>query len=356
MRSKHIIDENAQGTQTPPPPERSAPPRTRAQIEFALRERVKELECLYSISSLREQHFHSVDHFLQGVVDYMPRAWQFPEYACARIVHGQRQFVSAEFREGPVRMSGEVRVDGRVEGAVEIFYRSGVPVPPEGPFLREEYALIKVAAERVGSALMHMQTESELREAHEVLRRQHQALQETNVALRTVLSRLEDEKRDIRASMLANIHKIIMPIVFELELAVSGRERSYVTLLRQSLQEVASPFLNQLSREHLELTPVEIAISTMIRNGLSTKEIAGLRCISEATVRRHRENIRRKLGLQNRKANLVTYLQSSPSSDLAPLPPPAADVPLPKAHVPPARDEGKKARGAGESPPRFQKG
>jgi DNA-binding CsgD family transcriptional regulator len=49
----------------------------------------------------------------------------------------------------------------------------------------------------------------------------------------------------------------------------------------------------------------------MIRNGLSTKEIAQLRCISAATVRRHRENIRRKLGLRNRKANLATYLQAS---------------------------------------------
>jgi transposase len=56
---------------------------------------------------------------------------------------------------------------------------------------------------------------------------------------------------------------------------------------------------------------VEIAIGTMIRNGLSTKEIAQLRCISAATVRRHRENIRRKLGLRNRKANLATYLQAS---------------------------------------------
>jgi len=104
---------------------------------------------------------------------------------------------------------------------------------------------------------------------------------------------------------------VIMPIVFELELEVSGRQRSYVTLLRRSLQELTSPFLTQIAKDHVQLTPVEIAISTMIRNGLSTKEIAQLRCISPATVRRHRENVRRKLGLRNRKANLATFLQSS---------------------------------------------
>ena len=68
----------------------------------------------------------------------------------------------------------------------------------------------------------------------------------------------------------------------------------------------------------MELTPAEVAITTMIRNGLSTKEIAQLRCISGATVRRHRENIRRKLGLKNRKVNLVTYLQVSHAEQGAP--------------------------------------
>lgn len=281
------------------------------RIEHALRERVKELECLYAISRFREMHFSSADQFLQSVVDCLPATWQFPEYACARIAYGDRQYVSANFREGRWRMAGEVRMDGHAVGAVEVFYSKGVPALPDGPFLKEEHSLLRVVAERVSTALMHMKTETELREAHRILRDQHRALQDTNTALRTVLSRLEDEKREIRASILANIQKIIMPIVFELELVVTGRQRSYVTLLRQSLQEIASPFLTQLARDHLELTPGEIAISTMIRNGLSTKEIAQIRCISPATVRRHRENIRKKLGLRNRAVNLVTYLQAS---------------------------------------------
>ncbi|MGE5610915.1 MAG: helix-turn-helix transcriptional regulator [Bacillota bacterium] len=298
--------------QLPSPAESS---NSRSELERSLRERIKELECLYFISNLRESHRHSIDHFLQGAVNYLPKAWQYPEYACARISDGTRQFISEGFQESRWRMAADVQVDGKPVGSVEVFYRKGVPVLPDGPFLKEESALIRAVAERVSTALADLKVENELQEAHEMLRGQHQALQETNIALRTVLARLEDEKREIRASTLANIQKIVMPIVFELELTVTGRQRSYVTLLRQSLQEIASPFLSQLSRDHLELTPVEVAISTMIRNGLSTKEIAQLRCISEATVRRHRENIRNKLGLRNRKANLVTYLQSaSPDS------------------------------------------
>ncbi|MBN1360756.1 MAG: helix-turn-helix transcriptional regulator [Sedimentisphaerales bacterium] len=292
----------------------------RSELELALRERVKELDCLYTIATLRETHFYSQDRFLQGVVDCLPRSWQFPEQACARIVCDGKSYVTPEFKESRCRLSATVFADGREIGVVEVFYGGAVAGGAEGPFLKEEYTLIRAVAERVGSVLMHMKAQADLRAAHKAIQTEHQALQEANIALRAVLSRLEEEKREIRASILANIQKIIMPIVFELELEVTGRQRSYVTLLRQSLHEIASPYLTQICRNHVQLTPVEIAISTMVRNGLSTKEIARLRCISPATVRRHRENIRRKLGLRNEKANLATYLQASFSDQ------PAADV------------------------------
>lgn len=282
-----------------------------SELEIALRERVKELDCLYRIATLRETHFYSADQFLQGVAECLPTSWQFPEQACARIIYGGRHYVTERFRESKWRIAADVFVDGQVTGVVEVFYREVIPTSAGGPFLKEEYALIRAVAERVGSVLMHMKAQADLRAAHKAIQTEHQALQEANLALRAVLSRLEEEKRAIRASMLANIQKIIMPIVFELELEVTGRQRSYVTLLRQNLHEIASPFLTQICRSHLQLTPVEIAICTMVRNGLSTKEIARLRCISPATVRRHRENIRRKLDLKNRKVNLATYLQAS---------------------------------------------
>ena len=279
--------------------------------EKDLRERVKELDCLYTISTLQERHFQSPSRFLQSVVDCLPQSWQFPEQACARIIHEDKEYVTEKFRQTKWQMGADVVAEGKRIGAVEVFYRKAVPSSVEGPFLKEEYALIRAVAERVSSVLMHMKAETELRAAHKAIQREHHSVQEANIALRAVLSRLEEDRREIKDSVLANIQKIIMPVVFELELELTGRQRSYVTLLRQSLQEIASPFLSQMSKNHLELTPVEIAICTMIRNGLSTKDISQLRRISPATVRRHRENIRRKLGLKNRKVNLTTYLQAS---------------------------------------------
>ena len=289
-----------------------------SELEWALRERVKELNCLYTISTLAESHFHSAERFLQSVADCLPGSWQFPEHACARIVYGDREYVTAGFKESKWRMAADVFADGKPIGIVEVFYRKVIPTAAEGPFLKEEYALIRAVAERVGSVLMHMKAEAYLRAAHKAVQREHKSLQEANTALRAVLCRLEEDKQEIKASILANIQKIIMPIVFELELELRGPQRSYVTLLRQNLQDIASSFLTQISRDHMQLTPVEIAISTMIRNGLSNKEIAQLRSISPATVQRHRENIRRKLGLKNRKINLVTYLQGSFSRESTP--------------------------------------
>ena len=279
--------------------------------EAALTERVKELSCLYNIATLQELHFHSSDRFLQGVADCLPESWQFPQHACARVRYGEKDYTTSGFRQTKWRISADVVANRKPVGTVEVFYRQSVCSANEDTFLKEEEALIKAVAERVGSVLMHMKSESDLLEAHRAIQKEHHALQEANVALRAVLSRLEEDKREIRSSIAANIQRIIMPVVFELELEVTGRHRSYVTLLRQTLQEIASPFLTEMARHHLELTPVELAVSTMIRNGLSTKEIAKLRCISPATVRRHRENIRRKLGLRSRKINLATYLQAS---------------------------------------------
>jgi DNA-binding CsgD family transcriptional regulator len=82
-------------------------------------------------------------------------------------------------------------------------------------------------------------------------------------------------------------------------------------MLRTNLEEIASPFISHLSLSYQSMTPTEIAICNMIRNGMPTKEIANMRGVSEATINRHRERIRRKLNITNQDINLATFLQSS---------------------------------------------
>ena len=275
-----------------------------------LAERVKELQCLYGISQLVERCGNSMERLLQGIAELIPASWRYPEVTCARITFRDSRYVTRRFRETRWRQSADIKVGGTKAGLVEVYYLKKMPASDKGPFLKEEEALIDAIAERIGRTAERALAEEKLRQAYQVLQVESSTLQEANVALRVVLARIEDEKQDIKDTVLANVEKILMPIIHTLEIEVLPAQRAYVQLLRQNLEEIASPFVGALSTAYLSLTPAEIQICNMIRRGMTTKEIAALRHVSAATVRGQREHIRRKLGIANRDINLVTYLHA----------------------------------------------
>jgi len=105
---------------------------------------------------------------------------------------------------------------------VEVYYTKKMPREDEGPFLKEERALIDAVAERLARTAERMRAEEELREAHAQLQVERRALQEANSALRTVLARIEDEKSAIKTAIIANVDRIIMPILPRLGVGNSG--------------------------------------------------------------------------------------------------------------------------------------
>ena len=151
----------------------------------------------------------------------------------------------------------------------------------------------------------------ELQDINKQLSLERKALQESNSALRAVLSRIEEEKNEIYRNIKTNVDKVIMPVLLALALEIPQKNRNYIDMLRNSLEEITSQFVRQLSNSYHSLTPVEITICNMIQNGMRTKEIAQIRGVSTATINRHRENIRRKLKITNDDVNLATFLQSS---------------------------------------------
>jgi len=160
------------------------------------------------------------------------------------------------------------------------------------------------------------EAEALLESSREDLRRQKSELERKNIALREVLEQIESDKKQIRDDVVRNVDKLILPILQTLKssLISSDRGARYAELLEKNLLNLVSPFGRKLSRDALSLTPREIEICNMIRQGLRGKEIAEMLCLSYGTVEVHRNRIRKKLGLVNRRINLSTYLQSLESS------------------------------------------
>jgi hypothetical protein len=275
----------------------------------ALLERVKELNCLYGIAQIVERFPASLDDIMSGAVRILPPAWQYPETACARIVIENRRYESDGYIQSAWRQAAPIRVSGQVLGQVFVCYREEKPVAFEGPFLREERTLINAVAEYLGMIVRRVAAESELQESNRLLTVERESLKETNSALRTVLARIDEEKKDMGREIYANVERILLPILDAMSLDLPQAKRGYADLLRRNLLDITSPFTHRLSTVFMALTPTEVSVCNMIRSGLRTKEIAGLRGISPATVNRHREHIRSKLGIVNRRLNLTTCLQ-----------------------------------------------
>ena len=136
-------------------------------------------------------------------------------------------------------------------------------------------------------------------------------LEEANTALRMMLKAREEDRREIEARMMANIHKLIHPCIDQLRrTSLSGTQRETVNQLEEHLKQILSPFATNLSSPVLNLTPREIQIANMVKNGKTNKEMAAFFAVSARAVEFHRENIRRKLGLTGSKVNLRTHLMT----------------------------------------------
>ena len=281
------------------------------KVEIALRERIKELNCLYGISQLAERNLLSLDSLLQELVNFLPYSWQYPELTCARIFFKEKTYVSDRFKITPWRQLSRIYMYHEAVGECSIFYLEECPPSDEGPFMKEERALLDAVAEQIGTIATRISADLELQETNQQLTLERKALQESNTALRTVLARIEQEKQEIHQDIMINVEKILMPILQVLILQLPSSQTKYVNMLKTNLEEITSPFIHKLSISYNSMTPTEIAICSMIRNGMRTKEIAEMRGVSEATINRHREKIRRKLHITNRDVNLMTFLQSS---------------------------------------------
>jgi PAS domain S-box-containing protein len=147
--------------------------------------------------------------------------------------------------------------------------------------------------------------------AEEALKAKSHELEEINTALRVLLAKREEDKRELEEKVLLNVKTMALPYIEKLErLGLSENHQAYIGILLSNLSDIVSPFSRNLSSGHSGLTPNEIQVANLVKEGKTSKEIAEMMALSIRTIEAYRDSIRKKLGLKNRKINLRSHLRT----------------------------------------------
>ncbi|MBK7091752.1 MAG: PAS domain S-box protein [bacterium] len=152
--------------------------------------------------------------------------------------------------------------------------------------------------------------EKEIQEANERLRLEHLELKDKNIALKVILSQIQQEANEVKSHVNSNVEKLIIPVIERFRRGASEKDRVYANQLESLVLELTSSFASNLHQKSASLTPREIEICNMIKGGLQSKEIADELGVSLRTVEKFRQRIRTKLGIANQDINLATFLKA----------------------------------------------
>ncbi len=153
--------------------------------------------------------------------------------------------------------------------------------------------------------------EAAILESEKKLREQSEELLESNTALKVLLKQNENEKRIMEEKIISNVNKLILPYIERLKRNRSmSDDLTYLNILEANVKEIVSPFSVRMTSAFICLTPKELQVANLIKEGRENKEVSELLNMSLETVKTHRQNIRKKLNIYSKKVHLRTYLLS----------------------------------------------
>ncbi len=129
-----------------------------------MRERAKELNCLYQVEELLTRTNQPLSEIFVQLIHTIPSGYQFPEICQVRIVYDGKTYQSPDFKESPRAQSADIKVEDKVVGNIEVSYTSDVPQTENSFFLKDEHKLLNTIAERIGRTILHLKLEEVSRE------------------------------------------------------------------------------------------------------------------------------------------------------------------------------------------------
>jgi DNA-binding CsgD family transcriptional regulator len=173
---------------------------------------------------------------------------------------------------------------------------------------REKEILMTIANSLAG-VVERKQIDQALQKREQELEIKTNNLEEMNSALTVLLKRRDEDKKELEEKVLFNVKELVLQYTEKLRNSgLDSRQKGFVDVLESNLNSIISPFSRSLSSKYLNLTPLEIQIADLIIQCKTTKEMAAMFNLSTRTIEFHRQNIRKKLGIKNKKANLRSNL------------------------------------------------
>ena len=153
--------------------------------------------------------------------------------------------------------------------------------------------------------------QKQLKRMAKELKSSQRTLERNQTALRTVMDCRLRDRAQTEETVLTNVRQAVEPYLQKLRRSnLTDRQSQYLDILESRLRDVVSPFIPTLSSAYLSLSPTELQVAHLIKEGRNTKEIAAILNLSPNTVMTHRYKIRTKLGLKRQRKNLHIFLKS----------------------------------------------
>ncbi|MBA3015096.1 MAG: LuxR C-terminal-related transcriptional regulator [Proteobacteria bacterium] len=160
------------------------------------------------------------------------------------------------------------------------------------------------------SNLKYRETTQQLKKTEAALAEKAEDLTGTNQALQELMRKNDEDQREVEQKVMFTAHEMIEPYLDKLEKSpLDDYQQSFLKIIRTNLSEIVAPFMKDLAHKYFRLSPTELNIANLIRQGISTKDISDQLKMTKRNVDFHRDRIREKIGIKNTKANLRAVLQ-----------------------------------------------
>jgi len=217
--------------------------------------------------------------------------------------------------------------DGEFKGEIWHVHRNGTTFPTlmHNSLIKDETGNVAAMIATLGDITELKQAEETLQKANDTLEQHveertsqlqeaNERLERVNTGLQVLIEHRQEEMRRLQENIMENVDKLVTPYLEKMDKRrMSAQNRAYLEVMASGLKELVSPFASTLSSKQASLSPTEIRVADLVRQGKTSKEIASLMNVSGNAITVHRYNIRRKLGLLNKKINLRSCLQSLPT-------------------------------------------